>query len=351
MRNLNMAVTIRDVARAAGCSFKTVSRVINGEPYVTDEMYARVKAAILKTGYIPNVSARRLVTKQTNMICVLITPGLYQQDSAGLGRVIDAGAEHGYTLFFQPYVPAQRRSRDQLFDLVAQHIMDGFIITPPCDTDDFAQDLITTYKTPLVQVDPVQAGPFPCVWGSHASGAQEITAHLIAAGHQRIAFLEGPPGLRASAERLAGYTRALQAHGLPVDPEWIEPGEFSFEGGSLAVQRLFNKARRPTAIFAGSDMAALGALFALQALEIRVPGQVSVCGFDDLPVAGMVYPGLSTVSLPAGELLAAALLLLVRLLQQAPELETQLTLPARLVLRGSTAPPPDVQREADSPVR
>jgi DNA-binding LacI/PurR family transcriptional regulator len=255
--------------------------------------------------------------------------------------VVSISYQQGYHLLFLPYSPLNKHSRKQLFDLVTQNSMDGLISTPPCDTDDFIQDLISTFTTPLVQIDPLLDANFPTVSGSHASGAREITQHLLSLGHRRIAFLGGPAELRSSAERLAGYRLALHEKGLPLDPELVEKADFTFDGGVQATHRIFSRPNPPTAVFGGNDFSALGALYALQELGFRVPGQVSVCGFDDLPQSGLVFPGLSTVHQPADELLEAAVLLLIGLLNKDPEAEQKRSLPTRLMLRGSIARPPE----------
>lgn len=335
-----MSSTIKDVARLAGCSIKTVSRVINDEPHVTPQTRARVQAAIRTLGYAPNIAARRLVQRKASSLCILMYPGFFQPASAVLSRILDLGYDEDYDILIQPYYPAFPESRNRLVNAIYERRFDGFVTTPPCDADGFVADLLTTYKVPLVQVDPLErSGGLPYVAGDDLLGAQAATAHLLGLGHCRIAFLMGPRNLRSSSDRLTGYRRALEAAGIAYDPELVQPSEFNFDGGLTAARLLLRPNRRlPTAIFAGSDEAAYGVLFAAQELGLRVPAQLSICGYGDLPFSAHIWPGLTTVHQPDEEMLERAVRLLFELLKGAAP-AAQVALPARLVVRGSTAPP------------
>ncbi len=339
-----MPVTIKDVARLAGCSIKTVSRVINGEPYVTPELRARVLDAIRTSGYTPNISARRLVKKQSYSLCVLMYPGFYQAASAVLSPIMDIGYEENYDIFIQPYYSAHTRSRTKLVTLIGERRFDGYVVTPPCDADDFVADLLTTYKIPLVQINPFNSNDkIPFVAGNDKLGAHQMTEHLVALGHKRIAFLMGPRNMRTSFDRLFGYQAALQAHGLENNPDLVENTEFTFDGGYTAARLLLDQrapAERPTAIFAGNDEAAYGVLFAAQELGIAVPQQLSVCGYDDFTVSKFIWPGLTTMHQPVEHLLDLAARLLIHLVKGEAVAERQVIVQPHLVLRGSTAAAP-----------
>ena len=207
-----MSATIKDVARLAGCSIKTVSRVMNDEPYVTPDLRARVLAAIRATGYTPNIAARRLVKQQSYSLCVLMYPGFYQAASTVLSPIMDIGYEENYDFFIQPYYASYPRSRNKLVTLIGERRFDGYVVTPPCDADDFVADLLTTYKIPLVQINPFnRSEKIPYVAGDDERGAFMMTEHLLSLGHRRIAFLMGPRNLRPSFDRLRGYQAALEA--------------------------------------------------------------------------------------------------------------------------------------------
>jgi LacI family transcriptional regulator len=334
-----MAVTIKDVAKYAGCSIKTVSRVINNEPYVTEELRTQVQAAIRAVGYVPNLSARRLVQHKAYMLGILMYPGYSQATSAVLSRIMDIGYEENYDILIQPYFPAHARSRDKLANLITGHRLDGFVSTPPCDTDGFIVDLLTTFKVPLVQINPfTRSEAIPYIAGDDYQGAFAATEHLIGLGHRVIGFLLGPRNLRASVDRLYGYRAALDAHRITADEHWLEDSEFTFDGGYTATKLLMERRERPTAIFAGSDESALGVLFAAQEMGLRVPDDLSVCGYDDFLLSKNIWPGLTTVHQPSEEMLEQATRLLIKLVNGEPVEEKQVVIAPRLIVRGSTGP-------------
>jgi len=335
-----LSATIKDVARLAGCSIKTVSRVINDEPHVTAELRDKVQAAVRAAGYAPNLSARRLVQNKSYMVCILMYPGYDQAAAALLSRIMDIGYDENYDILFQPYYPASRLSRNKLVDLVTARRMDGFVTTPPCDADGFVGDLLTTYKVPQIQIDPTTPSPeIPCLAGNDLQGARAMTEYLLGLGHHRVAFLTGPRNLRSSAVRLEGYQAALQSHGLALDPSLLEASEFTFDGGYTAARLLLARQDPPSALFAGSDSAAYGALFAAQELGLSIPADLSISGYSDLTLSKYFFPGLTTVHQPIEEMLEIATRRLIATLKGNPPEENTLILPARLVIRGSTAPP------------
>lgn len=335
-----MPATIRDVAKMAGCSIKTVSRVINDEPYVTAETRAKVQSAIRAVGYAPNISARRLAQNKSYMICILMYPGFSQPASEMLTRIMDIGYEENYDILIQPYFPPHARSKRKLVSLIYEHRIDGFVTTPPVDADDFVTDMLTTYKVPQVQVspfNPVEGIPF--VSGDDYPGAFRMTEYLIGLGHRQIGFLVGPRNMRASADRLAGFKAALAAHTLPLSEDMIRSSEWTFDGGYTQTRLLMECPTRPTAIFAGNDEAALGAIYAAQEMGLRIPGDLSICGYDDLVLSKNIWPGLTTVHQPAEELLESATRLLIKILKGEQLEESTIFFPSQLVIRGSTSVP------------
>jgi LacI family transcriptional regulator len=337
-----MPATIKDIARLSGCSIKTVSRVINNEPHVTEKIRTRVQAAILTTGYIPNQAARHLVRKRSYAVCILIYPGYSQPASAPLGRLLDLAYEENYDLIFQNYYPAFPKSRRILADLASGRRFDGFVSTPPCDADGFVPDLLTTYKIPLVQINPFDpSGDSAYVAGDDKRGARLAVEQLLGLGHRRIACFRGPRNLRSSFDRLAGYRVALKAGGLAYDPALVLDTEYTFDGGYTATRQLFSIKVPPTAIYAANDEAALGAVFAAEEMGLALPGKISICGHDDLAISSQVWPGLTTVHQPVEEMLEQAVRLLIGLLKGEGVSDLRIVLPPRLVTRGSTARAPD----------
>jgi LacI family transcriptional regulator len=335
-----LSATIKDVARLAGCSIKTVSRVINNEPHVTDDLRIRVQAAIRTAGYSPNISARRLVQNKSYMICILMYPGYDQSAADLLPRIMDIGYEENYDILVQPYFPTHSRSKNKLVALIGGRRMDGFVSTPPCDADGFVADLLTTYKVPLVQIDPFDRSQnVPYVAGDDFQGAYSMTEYLIKLGHRRIAFLMGPRNLRSSFDRLEGYQAALETHRIGYGETLVEPCEFTFDGGYTATRLLLERNPKPGAIFAGNDTAAYGAIYAAQESGLTVPHQLSIGGYADLALSKHIWPGLTTVHQPAEEMLEKATRLLIDILKGKTPEQTQFVLPSHLVVRGSTAAP------------
>ncbi len=335
-----MSATIRDVAKMAGCSIKTVSRVINGEPYVTEETRAKVQAAIRAVGYAPNISARRLAQNKSYMICILMYPGFSQPASEMLGRIMDIGYEENYDILIQSYFPAHARSKRKLVSLIYEHRIDGFVTTPPIDADEFVVDMLTTYKVPLVQVNPYQpSDDIPFTGGDDRHGAYTMTEYLISLGHRRISFLKGPRNMRASHDRLSGYRDALEAAHIPYDPLLVRESEWTFDGGYTQTLQLMELLQPPTAVFAGSDETAFGVIFAAQEMRLDIPSQLSIAGYDDIGLAKNIWPGLTTIHQPADELLDQAARQLIRLLKGTAAEETTQIIPSKLVVRGSTGKP------------
>lgn len=337
-----MPVTIKDVAELAGCSIKTVSRVVNEEPHVAAATREKVQEAIDTLGYAPNFSARRLVQSKAYMICVLLhEAGFYQAQV--LSKVMDIGYQHDYDILIQSYYPSHSRSKEKLESLIRERRVDGLVITPPCDVDRFLTDLLTRSKAPTVQITPLnRTAEVPYVTGDDYQGAYLMAERLILMGHWRIAFLKGPRNHRTSLDRLYGYRAALEMYRIPFEESLAVESLYNFAGGYNAARILMSLDNPPTAIFGGSDQAAIGALYALRELKVDVPGQVSVVGFDNLPQSNQVWPGLSTVDHPVEEIVAKAIEMLMAILAgDAPETK-QVVLPCRLVMRGSTgAPPPE----------
>ena len=276
------------------------------------------------------------------MICVLLhEAGFYQAQV--LARVMDIGYQHDYDILIQSYYPSHSRSKEKLAALIRERRVDGLVITPPCDVDPFLADLLARSRVPQVQITPLnRTADVPYVTGDDYQGAYLMTERLILMGHWRIAFLKGPRNHRTSLDRLYGYKAALEMYRVPLEDAWVRDSLFNFDGGYNAAKVLMDLEEPPTAIFAGSDQAAIGALYALRDMRIDVPGRVSVAGFDNLPQSRQVWPGLSTVNHPVEEIVARAIdLLMVILAGETPQ-NGQIVLPCQLVMRGSTgAPPPD----------
>ena len=336
-----MTVTIKDVAAYAQCSIKTVSRVVNDESYVAEATRLRVQDAINALGYVPNISARRLVQSKSYVICILLhEAGFYQ--SAVLSKVMDIGYQLDYDILIQSYFPVHSRSKNKLSGLICERRVDGLVITPPCDVDPFLNELLITSRVPYVQITPLnRTGNIPYVTGDDYQGAYLMTERLILMGHWRIAFLSGPRNHRTSIDRLYGYKAALEMYRVPFDADLVWDSLFNFDGGYNATKLGMAMDNPPTAIFGGSDEAAIGALYALQEMKIPVPQKISVCGFGNLPQSQQTWPGLSTVDYPVEIIVERAVEILLDILANQEPASRQIVLPCQLVMRGSagTKPP------------
>lgn len=332
-----MTITIKDVARLAGCSIKTVSRVMNKEPNVAETTRQMVLEAVRKTGYVPNQAARRLVQRKATSICVLMYPGFYGSSSTFLSRLLDLGYEENYEILFQNYYPNRPKSRQRVVELVNEHRFDGFVSTPPCDSDSFLVDFLYTYKIPLVQVNPlIRNSNMMYVCGDDYNGAYLLTEHLISLGHNRIAYFAGPRNIRSGQDRSAGFLSSLDQHGITIDRELLQDTEYTFDGGATAFRILMQLTNPPTAIFAGHDEAAMGALFAAREMGIDVPARISITGFEDLPSAGQVWPTITTYHQPADDLLVQATRMLISYLKNPTTVNQCITIPGKLIIRNST---------------
>ncbi len=336
-----MTVTIKDVAAYAQCSIKTVSRVVNDESYVAEATRLRVQDAINALGYVPNISARRLVQSKSYVICILLhEAGFYQ--SAVLSKVMDIGYQFDYDILIQSYFPVHSRSKNKLSGLIREQRVDGLVITPPCDVDPFLNELLITSRVPYVQITPLnRTGNIPYVTGDDYQGAYLMTERLILLGHWRIAFLSGPRNHRTSIDRLYGYKAALEMYRVPFDASLVWDSLFNFDGGYNATKLGMAMDNPPTAVFGGSDEAAIGALYALQEMKIPVPQKISVCGFGNLPQSQQTWPGLSTVDHPVEIIVERAVEILLDILANREPASRQIVLPCQLVMRGSagTKPP------------
>jgi len=332
------APTIIDVARHAGVSIKTVSRVMNKEPTVHADTRARVQASVAALNYRPQLSARSLAGAKSFLIGLL-----YYDPSAAFVAGVQQGATLGCREAGRHLVVESLRKDDghmhaQIESMLAALRPDGMILTPPLCDDPGILDVLRTNRTPCVLISPGTEGHgMAAVRMDDTLAAEELTNLLISLGHKEIAFIEGNQS--ASERRRAGYERALKAHRLPVDRRLIVPGNFQFEAGVAAAQALFASAKPPTAIFAANDDMALGALSAAQRLGIAVPHDVAIVGFDDSRAASLVWPELTTVRQPLAEMAMAAVDMLLAGAARPGDAAPVRVLAHEVVVRGSTAAP------------
>ncbi|HEX2037219.1 MAG TPA: LacI family DNA-binding transcriptional regulator [Chloroflexota bacterium] len=309
--------SIKDVSRAAGVSISTVSHVLNGTRYVSAELRRRVEEAISRLDYRHNGLARSLRTRRSYAVGLIIpdvTNPYYPQIARG---VQDTAAAAGYWVFL---CNSDRRPETEVRLLTAleQRRVDGVLLDASWPTPDLLQ-AIRRAAVPVVLVGSRIDEPDLDVVTVAPNGGLEAVRHLIGAGHRRIGLIGGPPvgppvsgGTRLA--KAGGYLLALEEAGLPLDPQLIVQGDYTREGGAAAMERLLALPEPPTAVFAGNDLMAIGALAAARRAGRRVPQDVAVVGYDDIPEAAATTPALTTVAVPKYEMgTAAATLLLERL--------------------------------------
>ncbi len=346
-----MAVTIREVAQRAGCSIKTVSRVVNDEPHVKAELRERVNSAISELGYVPNLSARQLVQRKSHVICILLhSSGSFQ--STVISKVLDLGYEGNYEILIQTYYPSFSRSRDKIANLIQQKRIDGLVTTPPCDSDPFLTNLIKTAGIAHVHIAPFQpTGGTPYVSAEDFAGAYQMTEDLIQNGHQKIGLLMGLRNHRSSLDRLLGYKAAMEAHSIPFDVKYLVDSENNFPGGYTAAKILMSLADPPTAIFALSDEAGAGALYALNEMKIEVPVQVSLAAFGDMAHSNEIWPGISVVKYPLEQIVEMSVRMLIELVEDRNPETRQVIFPTKMIQRGSIRSILDDDHQSDTESR
>lgn len=333
-----MGVRIEDVAAAAGVSMKTVSRVLNDEPNVAIATRERVQAAVDKLGYRPYQSARVLAGSRSYLVGLL-----YDNPSTNYLMEVELGAldtclAHHYHLMMIPLKYDGGEVAGQLESLLGQTRIDGVLLTPPLTDTPELLAALETMQVPWASLSARRANQRIGVTIDEQGAAREMVAHLVELGHRRIAHIRGHPAHGASDWRMAGYRQGLEAAGLPIVPELIVEGLFSFDSGHAATQQLLDLAQPPTAIFAANDDMAAGAISAICERGLSVPSDVSVCGFDDTPIATHIYPALTTVRQPSREMGRVAAQELLRAVR-SPEEGRTVVMPHELQLRRSTAPP------------
>ena len=309
MQSYSGPVTIEMVARAAGVSLSTVSRILNGTAVVSEPKGQAVRDAIATLGFVPNPVARGLAGGRTLSVGVMTQAIDSPFYGAALRGIEDQLEPVGYSpLFVSGHWNAAAEAR--CIDVLRSRRVDGIIVLTGRITDQALKACAKALPVVVTGRSLKAPGLFSLNFDNF-EGGRIATQHLIQLGHRRIAFISGDPMHPDATERQRGYRAALEAAGITFDPALVVPGEFHEVNGLLAVDRLLESRQRFTAIFAANDQMAFGAALGLQRRSLRVPDDVSIVGFDDLPTSQYAIPPLSTVHQPAyemGQLAASALL-------------------------------------------
>jgi LacI family transcriptional regulator, galactose operon repressor len=340
--------TIIDVAQLAGVSIKTVSRVINNERHVSAETRRRVRDAVEELGFEANSAARGMRSLRPERSHVLAhfygDPGGIYVNDIQLGMMSRCRAV-GYSLVVEELDYQSPEAEARLRSLLRRVKPDGAVLTAPLPDNDMIRSVLENAGVPYVPITPLHEwAHLPSVRVDERRAAYQLTQHLISYGHRRIGFLRGLPNHAAAQLRFDGFEQAMREAGLEIDPTLVEVGEFRYFVTLPCAQRLLSRPDRPTAIVASNDEMAAAVIKVAHELEIKLPEELSVVGFDDIPAAEMLWPPLTTVRQPVDKLGAAAADLLFACLGRGggsawPTPAPHHVLQHDIVLRASTAPP------------
>jgi len=312
--------TISDVARLAGVSMKTVSRVLNNEKYVSKDKKEKVLAVAAQLNYRPSLQARGLAGNRSYMI------GLFVDDPSGdyiskvqrgiLRRCEEAGC------YLVVDVLRERGNDAKLRQILNSIRFDGVVLSSPVCDDVAVLDALRERKVPTVRIGPgVDASDMAQIEIDDYKAAFEATEYLIKLGHTRIGFVKGDPNHGCSLDREQGYSKAMRAHGITVSNDLVAPGMFSYDSGYAAAETLLKRDAPPTAIFASNDEMAAGVVACAQSLGLRVPADLSVMGFDDDFLSTIMSPAITTVRQPIEDMAASAVDLILEAKGKSAALE------------------------------
>jgi len=309
-----MKVTINDVAKYAGVSIKTVSRVTNKEPSVKQATIDKVNQAITALNYQPNLAARNLASTSSYVIGFIYdNPNAYYVIDMQNG-ILSACKDRGFELLIHPCNAKSETICDELTTMVKHARLAGLVVTPPMSEDPnilAALDQIGANYVKIIAGEKIINSNGLTVLVNDQRGAVEITQHLIDLGHKHIAFLSGDLQHESTKERLLGFKKALKNNSLILNTDWVLEGEYSFESGLAGANKLIAMAKRPTAIVACNDEIAAGALFAARLAGLDIPTELSIVGFEDSPFSRQTWPKLTTVHQPNIEIAQIATQLLI----------------------------------------
>jgi len=338
--------TIFDVAKVAGVSIKTVSRVVNNEPNVRESTRERVENAIAVLKYRPDQSARNLASHRSHLIgLVYDDPAAYELPSSGYIIRLQQGALKTCRSMLSELLihPCDFRKKNvgiELKALIEGTRPAGIILAAPLSNMPKIVRAIETTGTPLVRLSPgKETSKHPCVSTNDRDVSAEMTRYLAGLGHSRIAFITGDPDHKAVANRFLGYKDGLQESGLEFSETLVAAGDNSFKSGEAGARKLLKKKQRPTAIFAANDDMAVGVIRAAHRLGIEMPAQLSVAGFDDIALARQLEPTLTTIRQPLNRMAETAAAMLVKSNGVVRE-ASPLVIPATIEIRESTGPAP-----------
>ncbi|WP_100371989.1 LacI family DNA-binding transcriptional regulator [Bacillus sp. FJAT-45037] len=327
--------TIKEVAKLAGLSRTTVSRVMNNHPYVSDEKREQVLDAMTQLGYVPNSSARRLRKNRTETIAVLISRVVNPFFSKLVDEMERIAAEHGYQVILCNTRQDKDKERNYL-ELLRTKQVDGVILA----SIENEWDVIEPYTEygPIICCNEYREGiAVPSIRLDQIKAGALATNHLIELGHSRVVYIGGSQDSPLSEDRRRGYEQALTSAGINIVKDYIIHDVYGIEDGQLICERLLDLKPRPTAVFAGSDEVAVGLMNALLERGLRIPEDFAVVGFDNQPIAEIISPKLTTIEQPINQLSHMAMTRMLHALQTTQKLSPSIEfLSHQLIIRQST---------------
>lgn len=332
-----MKATITDVAKEAGVSMKTVSRVLNNEPNVALKTREKVKAVAKELRYSPNLAARGLASSKSYFIALMFgssSPNYLANLQAG---AIEACRENGYHLVVEAFDMTSIDLNDDFERRLERLPVDGIILTAPFSDSPEIFKILKRLNISFVPVAPsAEIEGVSCVKMDNVKAAREITQYLIELGHNDIGFIKGPQRHTSREQRYKGFQEALSTHGLQVNEAWVADGDFTFKSGVEAASKILTGDNMPSAIFASNDDMAAGVVSVAGRKGLSVPNQLSVAGFDDTPLARILWPQLTTIKQPIYDMGHRAAELLIHPPEQGERLKSY-CMTHELIIRDSTA--------------
>jgi len=329
--------TLAQVAAAAGVSAMTASRALNDQRGVSRQTRDAIVKLASEMGYVGNRVAQKLSSGHSRVIGVLADHLDNPFVSSLVTGVVRAAAAANNEVLVYSLVDREKRPPHNVLRLL-QQFTDGVVALLPYEFG-FVEAL-TQGRVPVITIDnPTEHSEFPSIAADSYGGARKAMGHLAGLGHKRVAFVSGAEQLESAIQRHRAYDDAVSVLGLARDPALVLKGDYSVEGGREAGERLMRLKRRPTAVFASNDLSAFGLMSVLQKHGLKVPEDISVVGFDDLPAASQMHPALTTVRQPIEELGRAAVNTLLAMIAGLHPATTQVTLPTDLIVRQSTSVP------------
>ena len=308
--------TIKDVAKLAGVSFKTVSRVVNGESCVSEQVKDKVQLCIKQLNYQPNRTAQVMRRAPMSLAFVYDNPNSHYVIEMQNG-ILRECRKKGFELVIHPTDSHSEQVKKDLASMIGTNLIGGVILTPPLSENNELIKYLLNINAKVVRILSGSEAPdvlSPVIYVDDMDAGNKITQYLLDSGHQKIAFIGHQPSHKSSKGRLEGYRQALQAANIEVDENYIVNGEFTFESGVEMTEKLLAKKTKPTAIFACNDEIAAGAIFAARLKNLAIPADISIVGFEDSPFSRQTWPKLTTVHQPNSDIAAKATALLIELM-------------------------------------